>query len=110
METCSFLSSVILSPVSLRNLVLEYAFGRVFPASVGPGSPARNVANSMCLRLSRSIETRWRYDWLRMLFPDAPLFRALIWRPSGCGGTREAGSTIMESLVALDRVGTHQIR
>ena len=27
-----------------------------------------------------------------------------------CGGTREAGSTIAESLVALYRVGKHQIR
>ena len=26
------------------------------------------------------------------------------------GGTREAGSTVAESLVALYRVGTHQIR
>ena len=27
-----------------------------------------------------------------------------------CGGTREAGSTVAESLIALYRVGTHQIR
>ena len=27
-----------------------------------------------------------------------------------CGGTREAGSTVAESLVALYRVGMHQIR
>ena len=26
------------------------------------------------------------------------------------GGTREAGSTVAESLVVLDQVGTHQIR
>ena len=38
------------------------------------------------------------------------LFRAPIWCPSGGGGTREAGSTVAESLVALYRVGTHQIR
>ena len=31
--------------------------------------------------------------------------------PSGrCGGTREAGNTVAERLVALYRVGTHQIR
>ena len=30
--------------------------------------------------------------------------------PSRGGGTREAGNTVAESLVALDRVGTHQIR
>ena len=46
-----------------------------------------------------------------MLLPGARLFRAPIWCPPGGGGTREAGSTVvMESLVALYRVGTHQIR
>ena len=45
-----------------------------------------------------------------MVFPRARLFRAPIWCPSGGGGTREAGSPVAESLVALYRVGTHQIR
>ena len=45
------------------------------------------------------------------MLPVARLFRAPIWCPSGGGGTREAGSTIIaKSLVALYREGTHQIR
>ena len=45
-----------------------------------------------------------------MVFPGAHLFRVPIWCPSGGGGTREAESTVAESLVVLYRVGTHQIR
>ena len=46
-----------------------------------------------------------------MVFSGVHLFRAPIWCPSGeGGGTREAGSTVAESLVVLYRVGTHQIR
>ena len=41
-----------------------------------------------------------------MAFPGARLFRA---RTLGGGGTREAGNTVAESVVALYRVGTHQI-
>ena len=47
--------------------------------------------------------------WLRIVFPGARLFRALIWCPSGGGGTREAGSSVAESLIALYRVGTHPL-
>ena len=56
------------------------------------------------------VETRRRYGWLKMVFPSARLFRAPIWCPSGGGGTREVGRTVAESLVALFRVGTHEIR
>ena len=45
-----------------------------------------------------------------MVLPGARLFRAPIWCTSGGCGTREAGSTVADSLVALYRVGTHQIR
>ena len=48
-----------------------------------------------------------------MLSPGALLFRAPICLVlfGRCGGTREAGSTVVAgSLVALYRVGTHQIR
>ena len=38
-----------------------------------------------------------------MVFPGACLFRAPIWCPSGGGDTREVGSTVAESLLALDR-------
>ena len=91
--------------LSLRNLVSGYEFGRVFPASVGPGSPSRDAANWLPSRFSLSVETRRWYGGLRMVFPGARLFRVPI-----CGGTREAGSTVAESLVVLYRVGMHQIR
>ena len=99
-----------LCALSLRNLVSGYECGKVFPAGVGPGSLSRDSANWLSSRLSRSAKTwRW-YGWLRMVFSGARLFRAPIWCPSGGGGTREAWSTVAESLVALYRVGTHQIR
>ena len=96
--------------LSLRNLVLGYECGRVFPVGGGPGSPSRDAANWLSSRLSRSIEMRRRYGWLRMVFPGARLFRVPIWCPSRGGGTRETRITVAESLVALHRVGTHQIR
>ena len=40
-------------------------------------------------RFSRSVETRRRYDWLRMMFPGARLFRAPIWCTSGGMAARE---------------------
>ena len=40
-------------------------------------------------RFSRSVETRRRYDWLRMMFPGARLFRAPIWCNSGGMAARE---------------------
>ena len=96
--------------LSLRNLVSGYECGRVFPAGVGPGSPSRDAANGRSSRFSRSVETRRWYGWLRMRLPGARLFRTPIWCPSRGGGTREAGSTVAENLVALYRVGMHQIR
>ena len=96
--------------LSLRKLISGYGCGRVFPADVGPGPPSRNTTNWLSSRLSRSVETRRRYGWVRMAFSCARLLRAPIWCPSGGGGTREVGSTIAESLVALYRVGTQKIR
>ena len=52
----------------LRNPVLRYECGRVFPAGVGPGSPSGDVANWTSSRFNRSVETRRWYGWLRMLF------------------------------------------
>ena len=44
-----------------------------------------------------------------MVFPQACLFRAPIWCPSGSGATRETGSTVVdERMVALYGVITHQ--
>ena len=76
--------TVIASALSLRNLVLGYECGRVFPAGVGPGSPSRDAVNWLPSRFSLSVETRRRFGWLRMMaFPGAHLFRAPIWWPSG---------------------------
>ena len=94
----------------LRKLISGYGCGRVFPADVGPGPPSRDAANWLSSRLSRSVETRRPYGWARMVFSCARPLRAPIWCPSGGGSTREVGSTIADSLVALYRVGTHKIR
>ena len=72
------------------HLVSGYECGRVFPASVGPGSPSRDAANWLLSRFSLSVETLRRYGWLRMVFPGARLFRAPLWCPSG--GWRHARS------------------
>ena len=41
---------------------------------VGPRPPSRDAANGLSSRFSRSVETRRRYGWLRMVFPGcAPL-------------------------------------
>ena len=98
---------------SLRNLLVSgNECGRVFPAGVGPGSPSRDAANWLPSRFSLSVETRRRYGWLRMMvFPGARLPEPQFGALREGGGTREAGSTVAESLVVLYyRVGTHQIR
>ena len=64
--------------LSLRNLVR-----RVFPASVGPGSPSRDAVNWLPSRFGLLVETRRRYGWLRIVFPGVRSFRAPIWCPSG---------------------------
>ena len=107
------INSVLLYARSLRNLLVSgNECGRVFPAGVGPGSPSRDAANWLPSRFSLSVETRRRYGWLRMMvFPGARLFPSPNLVPREGGGTREAGSTVAESLVVLYyRVGTHQIR
>ena len=58
----------------------------------------------------RDSDDRLRYRCLSMMFPGARLFQTPFWYPSRGGATREAGSTVAESLTALYRVGTHQIR
>ena len=69
--------------LSLRNLVLGYECGRVFPAGVGPGSPSRDAANWLPSRFGLSVETRRQYGWLMMVFSGVRLFRAPIWCSSG---------------------------
>ena len=73
-------------------------------AGVGPGSPSRDATNWLSSRLSRSAEMRW-YGWLRMVFVPrcAPLPSSNLVPFGRCGGTRKAGSTVAESLVALYR-------
>ena len=98
--------------ISLRNLVSGYECGRVFPAGVGPGSRSRVAANWLPSRFSLSVETRRLYGWLAEDdVPRCPPLLSSNFVPFGrCGGTREAGSTVAESLVVLYRVGKHQIR
>ena len=69
--------------LSLQNLVSGYECGRVLPAGVGPGSPSRDAANWLLLRLGLSVETRRQYGSLRMVFLGVHLFQASIWWPSG---------------------------
>ena len=95
--------------LSLRNLVSGYERGRVFPAGVGPGSPSSDAVNWLPSRFSLSVETRRRYGWLRMTQVHASSELQFDALREG-GGTREAGSTVAESLLMLYRVGTHQIR
>ena len=102
-------STVTSRALFLRNMVLGYECGRVFPAGLWPGSPLKEAANWLSSRINQSVETRRRYSWLRMFLSNTSLFRAPIWRPPGGGSTREAGGTVAESLVALYRVVTHQI-
>ena len=46
-EIVLFMYTFVGSPraLSLRNLVLGYECGRVFPAGVGPGSPSRDAVD-----------------------------------------------------------------
>ena len=80
--------------LSRRKLVSRYECGRIFPAGVGPGSPLRDTANWLPSRLILSVETRWRYGWLRMVFPGARFFRAPTLCPSG-GVTAREGQGIL---------------
>ena len=61
-------------------------------------------------RRESADRSRRQYGWLRMVFPGARLFHAPIWCSSGRGDTREVGSAVAESLLALNQVGTYQIR
>ena len=76
---------------SLRNLLVSgNECGRVFPAGVGPGSPSTDAANWLPSRFSLSVETRWRYGWLRMMvFPGARLFPSPNLVPFGRVAARE---------------------
>ena len=53
--------------LSLRNLVLGYERGRVFPAGVGADSPSRDNTNWLSTRFSRSVQMRGRFVWLMMV-------------------------------------------
>ena len=61
METAPIKLSYLSRALSLRNLVLGYECGRVFPAGVGPGSPSRDAVNWLPSRFSLSVETRRRF-------------------------------------------------
>ena len=97
--------------LSLRNLVSRYECGRIFPAGVGPDSSSRDAFNWLPSRFSLSVET-WRggivgRGWCSQVRASSELQFGTLREG---GGTREAGSTVAESLVVIYRVGTHQIR
>ena len=94
-----------LSETSFRGMSMGGSFRRVW----GRDHP-RKMQPTGCLRDSADRLRRGGGMGLRTVFPGARLFRAPIWCPSGGGATREAGSTVAESLVALYRVCTHLIR
>ena len=54
--------------IEVLNLDLRCKCEMVFPAGVGPDSPSRDANNWGSQRFSRSVETRRRFDWLRMMF------------------------------------------
>ena len=76
-----------------------------FTSSLGEFSEVLNA-----FRFSIKPDSVNRRQFVRWCSPGARVFRAPIWCPSGGSGTREAGGTVAESLVALCRVGMHQIR
>ena len=77
---------------------------------VGPGSPSKDAANWLPSRFGLSVETQRRYGWLRMVSQVCASSELQFGALREGGSTREAGSTIAESLVVLYRVDTHQIR
>ena len=99
-----------LQSLNLSNLISRYECGRVFPAGVGPGSPSKDVVNWRPSRFCLSVEAQQWYGWLRMVFPGVRLFELQFGALREAGGTREAGSTVAESLVVCYRVVMHQIR
>ena len=54
--------------LSPRNLVLGYERRRIFPSGVGLASPSRDATNWLSSRFSRSVKTRRRFGWNRMVF------------------------------------------
>ena len=95
--------SLVPSP-SLLNLerpfvVLGYECGRVFPAGIALDLPSRDNTDCLSTRFGRSVETRRRFGWLRMVPTRcASSELAPIWCSSEGGSTREAGGTVAESL------------
>ena len=89
-------TSALTCSLSLRNLVLRYEYGRVFPAGKGPNSPSRDATSWLSTQFSRSVETRRRF-WLVedgvhpvRLFPSANLVPSgKRWHTKGryCRGT-----------------------
>ena len=95
-------SFIISRALSLRNLASGYECGRVFLAGVGPSS-SRQMQPTDCLRDSAC---RLRRGSGMVCAHSELQFGAF----RETGGTREAGSTVAESLVVLCRVGTYQVR
>ena len=97
-------------PSPSKTWVRGMSVGGSFPAGVGPGSPSRDAANWLPSQFGLSVETRRQYGWLRMVYLVCASSELQFGDLREGGGTREAGSTVAESLVVLYQVGTHQIR
>ena len=102
--SCSTRPSIFVPSPTKPGFGILYECGSVFPAGVGPDSPSRDAAKWVFSRFSRSVETRPRYGWLRMVFTRCASPELQL------GTLLEAGGTVAESLVALKRVSMHQIR
>ena len=110
-------SNEIMYTLYLRNLVLVYECGRIFPASVGPDSPhPQEMRPTGCLRdsVGRSRRVGGMVEW-RYCSPGAPLpsSNLVLFGRRWHARDREH-CHVAESLVghktALHQVSTHQIR
>ena len=67
--------------LSLRNLVLVYECGRVFPAGVGLDPPSKDATNWLSSRFGRSVEKRQRSGRLRIVFTRCASFMPQLGPP-----------------------------
>ena len=68
--------------LSLQNMVLGYA-GRAFPAGLGQDASSKDATSWLCTRFGRSVGTRRRFGWLRMVYTRRASSQAPIWCPPG---------------------------
>ena len=100
-------SSTTARALPLRNRVSEYEYGRVIPASVGPGSPSRDAANWLPSRFGLSVDTRQRYRWMKMVLPGAPLTSSNM-VPFGRVAARERQGALLSWRAFRNRVSEYE--